>query len=104
MTNSSQERVKIPFDIETEMMFCGRCGKRCVPQGHLMMQFLLCPDHGEFTIAPVVMFDGKDATFNPEGTDKWYIQCDQTVASMWDTCKFVDAIPGGQEPGSNVTG
>lgn len=49
-----------PFDIENDKLFCAWDGKQCTPMGHMFSTFLLCPDHGEFTWAPVVIFrDGK---------------------------------------------
>lgn len=67
-----------PFDIEKERIYCSNCGQQCVPMGHIMSKFLLCPTHGEFTIAPVViMVDGQ-----------WMIEHrDQTAKAMWETCR-----------------
>lgn len=69
------------FDITKESLYCSRCGTKCEPLGHLMTTFLICPTHGEFTIAPVVV--GREG--------KWYIHFDNEIdQSMWNTCRYVD--------------
>lgn len=84
--------VRVLFDPDRESLYCGRCGQKCEPLGHLMSIFLLCPTHGEFTIAPVVMRNTRNA-FHPEGDNKWYMHCDATVQGMWETCRHLDALP-----------
>ena len=70
------------FDYPDEKTFCARCGQECQPLGHLMCRFLMCPTHGEFTIAPVVI----------EDTFGWWITfSDEQAKSMWETCRYVDA-------------
>lgn len=71
-----------PFDMDNESVFCARCGRKCEMLGHLMSQFMLCPVHGEFTIAPVVMR-------HPNGGWNIHFKDDQEKA-MWDTCRQVD--------------
>lgn len=81
---SDLERTQ-PFDIERESLYCARCGRKCVPVGHLTGRFLMCPVHGEFTIAPVVM----------QHEDGWRIHHrDDQARAMWETCRYVD------EPGT----
>lgn len=83
-------RVVAPFDPKAESVFCARCGTKLEPLGHLMARFLLCPTHGEFTIAPVVI-EGRDTeTF--VSTGKWEIHFDDEQAqTMWETCRGIDA-------------
>jgi len=46
-------------------------------------RFLLCPNHGEFTMAPVVM----------ELTTGWVIQFPtETHKAMWETCRYIDQL------------
>ena len=85
--------IRVLFDPETEKMYDARCGRQLEPLGHMFARFMMCPVHGEFTISPTVMFNGKDE-INPEGDDKWYIHMDETMEGMWETCKYVDANPG----------
>ena len=81
----------LPFDPATERIYCVRCGAQCEPHGHMAFSFIMCPTHGEFTIAPVVMLNAKNV-ITPDGDDKWYIHFkSQTEAASWETCKWVDA-------------
>lgn len=83
---------KVPFAHPVERLFCGRCGRQCVPQGHMFGRFLLCPSHGEFTVAPVVSQDR---------TGEWVIHFDdEGEMAMWDTCRHLDAqFPDGAPDG-----
>lgn len=74
------------FDYPRERLFCARCGSECVPCGHLTSRFLLCPNHGEFTVAPVVVQQGSS----------WWIH-HQTAQdrAMWRTCRALDAEDAG---------
>ncbi len=47
----------------------------------MFTRFLLCPKHGEFTIAPIIVL--KDAG--------WVMLTDEVIGSMWETYKVVDA-------------
>lgn len=90
----SRITVAIPFDIEKESLYCGACGQKCVVMGHMTGRFLLCPTHGEFTIAPVVMFVHAHNAFMLErGLDnegQWEIQFEsETSRAMWETCRFL---------------
>lgn len=83
------EVLELEFNYPTEKIYCGRCGKECVPLGHLMSEFLMCPTHGEFTIAPVVTRKYDQVTYKHDG--KWYIHFnDATEQGMWETCRSVD--------------
>ena len=91
---------RIPFDPETESLYCSRDGLKLEKSGHMFFEFMLCPRHGEFTMAPVVMrepmmvsslrypFDMEVSTDKDAG--KWFIHTDPTVASMWSMCKAID--------------
>lgn len=74
------ERKSLPFDPAVEKLYCSRCGRECEPRGHLLSQFLLCPVHGEFTIAPVVVHTGLG----------WRIEATEQMISMWETCRYLD--------------
>jgi hypothetical protein len=78
-TGSSPLRVR--FNYPDEKTFCARCGQECQPLGHMMARFLMCPTHGEFTIAPVVIEDS---------TGWWISFADDTEKSTWETCRYVD--------------
>lgn len=83
------EELTQPFDPETEAIYCARCGQRLVESGHMLYLFLLCPTHGEFTIAPVVM-RVDDLVTGDEG--HWEIHFkDRQDLSMWETCQYIDA-------------
>jgi hypothetical protein len=73
--------VEIPFDPETESIYCSFCGSRLEKSGHMFSVHMLCPKHGEFTISPIVMSE----------KGKWFILTDRTTASMWETCRVVDS-------------
>lgn len=79
-------RLVEPFNHPVERLFCARCGTQCVEMGHLTSTFLLCPKHGEFTIAPVVMKNENGA---------WEIRHqDSQAEAMWNTCRYVDEKRG----------
>lgn len=78
--------VEIPFDPSTDKVFCSFCGQQCVEGGHMVSTFMMCPTHGEFTIAPVVIKRG----------DNWVISTDQTTADMWKTCKLLSERASGE--------
>jgi hypothetical protein len=84
------------FDYPNEKTFCSRCGQECQPLGHLMSRFLMCPTHGEFTIAPVVIqktdqFDFETGEIVP-GDDTWEISFnDEQDKAMWEACREIDA-------------
>lgn len=86
MADTTTANIKEPFDIETEKLFCARCGRQCEPLGHMMGMFLLCPVHGEFTMAPTVMKDdyGKWNIHYRDEHDMW--------KQMWDSCKAIDEM------------
>lgn len=88
--------IRLPFDPEKESIFCARCGRKCEPLGHLMAMFLLCPTHGEFTIAPVVMQNADKFDLNTgevvKGDRSWSIKFDSEQDRMeWQTCREIDA-------------
>ena len=80
--------MKKPFDPETEFLYCSRCGLKLEKSSHMFSQFLMCPRHGEFTMAPVVMKED----------DSWFIELTQTEAGMWETCKYLDSQHENGEP------
>ena len=100
MTKNKKEK-RIPFDPETESIYCSRCGSKLDASSHMFSEFMLCPKHGEFTIAPVVVRESlwelgpgpgfKMIRSNSPDAGKWFIETDVTTASMWETCQFVDA-------------
>ena len=70
-----------PFDIEKESVYCAFCGKKREPAGHITSQFLMCPDHGEFTPYPVVVMRN----------GKWNIIFQsETALHSWNTCKGLE--------------
>lgn len=100
MLHDRGEAVKIPFDPEAESMYCSRDGIKLVPSGHMFSEFMMCPRHGEFTIAPVIMREpefimGGEPLFKMEPNPasdkgKWFIHADQQFESMWNSCKALD--------------
>jgi hypothetical protein len=80
--SNDPEQLRQPFDYPNEKVVCARDGQECQPLGHLLSRFLLCPTHGEFTIAPVVM----------EQTTGWVIVFEDVQAkSMWEAARYIDA-------------
>lgn len=104
--------VRIPFDPDTEVLYCSRDGAKLEKSGHLFSEFMLCPNHGEFTIAPVVMREPTEVvdpiTFKigpSESPDagKWFMLADATLEGMWNTNKALDGRRGTQ-PGKAQEG
>lgn len=97
----SKDDVRIPFDPDTESMYCARDGIKLEKSSHMSFEGMMCPRHGEFTIAPVIMRQPERIIGGPPKFDivpnpspdagKWFIHTDPTTASMWETCKHVDA-------------
>jgi hypothetical protein len=97
----SDDEVRIPFDPDTESLYCSRDGIKLEKSGHMFSEFLLCPRHGEFTIAPVVIREPEKVVqmmppfevvpnTSPDA-GKWFMVGDDTLRGMWETCKVVDA-------------
>lgn len=88
------------FDPETESIFCSRCGSRLEKSGHMFNEFMLCPKHGEFTLAPIIIREPTTAIDesplfgvipNPSPrAGKWTMEADCTTISMWRACKTID--------------
>lgn len=73
-------RLSQPFPL-AQMLYCSFCGRRCKPLGHIMTTFLLCPVHGEFTIAPLVV----------RREEGWFIEfATEQEMMMWQTCEYLD--------------
>ncbi len=88
----SDIEIREPFDITTEKLFCSSCGSECVPRGHLMAEFLLCPNHGEFTFAPIVMHE---ETLGALGRmeSRWMIHHrNKQEKQMWETAKYLSGV------------
>lgn len=92
---------KIPFDPETQSLYCSWDGLKLEQSGHMFSEFLLCPRHGEFTIAPVVMKEplkilGPEPSFNmidnpSPDAGKWFIRADETLAGEISNIQAIDA-------------
>lgn len=99
---------RIPFDPDAQSLWCSRCGSKLEKSGHMFSEFLLCPRHGEFTIAPVVMrvperIMGPPPTFeavpNPSpDAGRWFMHVDETTAGDWANCDAIDARHQQGEP------
>lgn len=95
----------LPFDPNTEKIYCAYCGKQRQPISHMFSGFMMCPDHGEFTPGPLVVYNarvpaemvkamGKDESvadeINKNRDDKWYIHFnDQSEMYSWQTCQTI---------------
>lgn len=74
-------RIRKPFDPDSEPIFDARCGRKLEPIGHGFALFMLCPVHGEFTIAPMVI----------KLDTGWVIEHrDAQAEGMWETCRAID--------------
>lgn len=99
-----EETILIPFDPKVDRMFCSYCGTQLVKSGHIASEFMLCPNHGEFTIAPVIMREpeqilGEPPMFKFEANSspdagKWFIHADPQLAGMLETCRSLDIRRG----------
>lgn len=75
------DELHVEMDPDTEPVYCSSDGLRLEKSGHLTSSFLLCPVHGEFTIAPIVIKLGS----------KWFFAFeDQQAKSMWKTARYVN--------------
>lgn len=98
----SDRDIRIPFDPETQSLWCSRCGQKLVKSGHMMSEFMLCPTHGEFTMAPVVMREPERVLGGPpdfhfvasESPDagRWFMHLDAMTAGMWANCEAIDEL------------
>lgn len=87
----------IPFDPATQKVFCSYCGRELVVGGHMFRVGMMCPQHGEFTIAPVVM----------QYKDGWGLHFkDEQDKAMWETCKYLteQALPDGSAQVGGIAG
>lgn len=89
-TDSAEFRIEI--DVDKQPVFCSFCGSQLEKMNHMFNAFMMCPKHGEFTIAPVIMRDtGDPMNEHDRGDGKWYINLvDETMKMMWETCEQVD--------------
>ena len=104
----ADDEARIPFDPDTQSLYCSRDGLKLEKSSHMWTEFLMCPRHGEFTMAPTVMREptrviGGPPRFlmvdNPDpDAGKWFLILDQTEAGMWANC---DAIDKRHEDGSD---
>ncbi len=80
------------IDVDKQPIYCSFCGSQLVKMGHMFNEFMMCPKHGEFTIAPVVMRDTGSPTDETDmGDGRWYINLeDEQGKMMWETCELVD--------------
>lgn len=71
------DELTLPFDPSKQKVYCSHCGRELVLGGHMFREGLMCPQHGEFTIAPMVT----------KYRDGWAIEFhDETEKGMWETC------------------
>lgn len=80
------------IDIDKQPVFCSFCGSQLEKMNHMFNEYMMCPKHGEFTIAPVIIRDNGDPMNELDNGDgKWYINLrDEQGKMMWETCEYVD--------------
>lgn len=93
------DRDRLEFDPEAEAIYCSFDGLRLEKSGHMGTEFLMCPRHGEFTMAPTVTREplkvmGGPPSFrmisNPSpDAGKWFLVGDRTTIMQWKTCRAV---------------
>jgi len=100
--------VRIPFDPDTQSLWCSRCGSKLERSAHMFSEFLMCARHGEFTMAPIVIREPEKVMGGPPKFElvtnpspdagKWFLILDETQAGMWSTCEAIDARHQNDEP------